>query len=284
MGFGVAIMQPALPALLREWLPRRVALGAAVSTNGLLTAVMLAPAITIPLVLPLVGQSWRLDLVAWSAPVLVAVLLFAVLAPRGAQASPHDAISGRLWWPDWKSPLIWLLGLAFGCNNAAYFGANAFLPDYLAHQGRADLIGPALGCLNGAQFVASFVMLAAAERLQRRALPFLVFGPLVLAGFFGIVFSSGGWIVVWATAVGFGTAITFTVMLALPPLLSRPGDVHRTAAGMFTISYACAATVPTVSGALWDLSGVPWLAFVPPGICAVGLTVLGYALSRHGSA
>ena len=41
-------------------------------------------------------------------------------------------------------------------------------------------------------------------------------------------------------SIGFSTAMTFAVMLALPPQLSAPGDVHRTAAGMFTISYTLA--------------------------------------------
>jgi CP family cyanate transporter-like MFS transporter len=81
--------------------------------------------------------------------------------------------------------------------------------------------------------------------------------------------------------VGFTTAVTLTATLALPPLLSAPGDVHRTAAGMFTISYTCAVVIPTVSGALWDLTGHPWTAFVPLCICAVTLTTLGVALTRY---
>jgi CP family cyanate transporter-like MFS transporter len=291
MGFGVAIMQPAVPALVREWLPQRPVLGTATFTNGMLAAVMLAPALTYPLVLPLVGNSWRLALVVWAAPVLATALLFALVAPRrpamtvaSAPVAPAPAApppEAARWWPDWRSPLTWLLGLTFGSNNAAYFGANAFLPDYLASQGRADLIGTALGSLNAAQFVASVSLLLVANRLHRSALPYLLFGPLTLAAFVGIVFTSGAWIVVWATLVGFATAVTFAVILALPPFLSRPGDVHRTAAGMFTISYSCAVAIPTLSGALWDLTGRPWTAFVPLGLCAITLTVLGWRLSRY---
>ena len=70
-------------------------------------------------------------------------------------------------------------------------------------------------------------------------------------------------------------------MLSLPPLLSRPDDVHRTAAGMFTISYSCAVIIPTLSGGLWDLTGVPWTVFVALAVCAAAQTVLGVALSRH---
>lgn len=281
MGFGIAIIQPTLPAIVREWMPRRVGLGTAAYTNGMLTAVMLAPALTIPLVLPLVGGSWRLDLVLWSVPVLATALLIALLGPRLATQTAAAAPVTPRWWPDWKNPLTWLLGFTFGSNNAAYYGANAFLPDFLASQGRPDLIGPALGGLNVAQFAASLVLLATADRLLRRALPYVVFGPLTLAAFAGIVLTSGYWIVAWATIMGFASAITFAVIIALPPLLSRPGDAHRTAAGMFTISYSCAVAIPTLSGALWDITAVPWTAFVPLGLCAITLTVLGVVLSRY---
>jgi CP family cyanate transporter-like MFS transporter len=57
--------------------------------------------------------------------------------------------------------------------------------------------------------------------------------------------------------------------------------VHRTAAGMFTISYTLAVIIPTLSGALWDLTGVPWHTFLPLAACAIVLTMLGTVLSRH---
>jgi len=281
MGAGIAVIQPTLPAIVREWMPGRLGLGTATYANGMLTAVMLAPALTIPVVLPLVGGSWRLNLALWSVPVLATAILFALLAPRPAGGA--SAMIAARWWPDWKNPLIWLLGFTFGSNNAAYYGANAFLPDFLAGQGRSDLIGPALAALNAAQFAASLVLLATADRLLRRALPYLVFGPLTLAAFAGMVLISGYWIVVSAAVMGFASAITFAVIIALPSVLSPPGDAHRTAAGMFTISYSCAVAIPTLSGALWDITGLPWMAFVPLGLCAVTLTLLGTVLSRYPS-
>ncbi len=82
MGFGIAIMQPALPALVREWVPHRTVLGSAMASNGMLVGATLASIFTIPFVLPLVGGSWRLDLVIWSAPVLLIALVF-MLGPKG---------------------------------------------------------------------------------------------------------------------------------------------------------------------------------------------------------
>ena len=74
-----------------------------------------------------------------------------------------------------------------------------------------------------------------------------------------------------------------TAILALPPFLSLPADVPRTAAGMFTISYTCATIIPTICGALWDLTGKPWTAFVPLCLCAVALGVLGTIATRRST-
>ena len=284
MGFGVAIMQPALPTLVRNWVPHRIGLGSAVSTNGLMVGVAAGPALTIPLVLPAVGQSWRLDFLVWTVPVIVAALLFLAIAPRDRQ-NPDDAFGtgARRWWPDWKNSLLWLLALTFGSNNALYYAVNAFLPDYLNSRGQGQLIGAALGWMNGAQLVASFILLAAAERLQRRTWPYLVFGLLPLAGVLGIVFGSGLWIVAAAAVVGFSLAVTFVMTFALPPLLSPPDQVHRMAGGMFTISYTIAVIVPVLCGALWDLTGVPWTVFIPVALCGVALTTLGYFLSMRAA-
>ena len=280
MGFGVAIIQPALPTLVREWLPNRVALGTAVSSNGLLIGVAASSALTIPVVLPLVGQSWRLSFLVWAVPGLLTTLLFLALVGRtrsqaGASGPP------RLWWPDWRNPLIWLLGLTFGSNNAFYYAMNAFLPDYLNAVGRAELIGSAIGWLNISQLIASFVLMATAQWLHRRAWAYLVFGLMPALGVLGIVLLDGIWIVLAASVTGFALAVTFVVTFALPPVLSPPDDVHRMAGGMFAIAYTIAVIVPVICGALWDLTGIPWTAFLPVGVCALTLTTLGIVLTRR---
>jgi MFS transporter, CP family, cyanate transporter len=280
MGFGVAIMQPALPTLVREWLPARIGLGTAASTNGMLVSTTLGPALTIPVVLPLVANSWRLDLVVWAMPPLVTALLIFLVRPHSPVNAQAQSGPARRWWPDWKSPLVWLLGLAFGGNNSIFFTANAFLPDYLAHRGRPDLVSTTLTVFNGAQLVSSFVLMVCADRVLGRTWPYLIFGLLSLAGLLGIVLLDGYWVVAAAGLVGIALAVTLVMMLGAPPALSPPGDVHRTAAGMFTISYACGVWVPIMSGALWDHTGAPWTAFAPLYVCALVMTVFGVALSH----
>ncbi|HEY2138241.1 MAG TPA: MFS transporter [Xanthobacteraceae bacterium] len=280
MGFGVAIMQPAIPALVRAWVPTHIGLGTAVSTNGMVIGATLGSSLTVPFVLPWVEGSWRHDLVLWSALAGVIAIVFAAFSPRAATAGSEILPAAQRWWPDWKNPVIWLLGMAFGSTNSLYYGANAFLPGYLVAQGRPDLVGAALAFLNGSQLLASVTLLVVADRLHRRVWPHLVFGPLAFVGLLAVMLTAGGWTVVAAGVVGFASAIPFVLLLALPPVLSAPGDVHRMAAGMFTISYACAVIIPVISGAIWDLTGAAWTAFVPLGVCALAVTGLGAALNR----
>src|SRR6185437_1730382 len=75
MGVGIAVMQPAFPSIVREWFPERVGLATAVYSNGLLVGEAISASLTIPLVLPMVGGSWRWSLAAWSVPVFAIALV-----------------------------------------------------------------------------------------------------------------------------------------------------------------------------------------------------------------
>lgn len=281
MAAGIAVGQPAMPPLVRAWLPDRIGFATAVYTNGFLMGATAAAALSLPLVLPLVGGSWRLGFAAWAVPVVATAVLVPLLAPKNARPGASVATVPR-WWPDWRSPLLWRLGILFGSNNSTYFTTNAFLSDYLNAHGAADLIGPALTALNVGQIPVSFALIAAAGRLQNRLWPYVVSGLGVLAGLAVIVFGAGGVIVAGAALVGLSLTLSFVLILALPPVLSAPGDVHRLAAGMFTISYSTAVLVPAASGLLWDLTGVPGMAFAPTAVCGVLLAALAPGLLNHG--
>jgi MFS transporter, CP family, cyanate transporter len=281
-GFGVAIMQPGMPTLVREWLPKRIGLGTIGYSAGMLMGAMFPAVFTIAYVLPAVGGNWRTDVLVWAVPALIMAPVFFLLSPKSGPRDRAVSANAARWWPDWKNPLVWLLGFTFACNNSPYFVTSAFIGDYLATLGKPELLGAALGWLNGSQIFALAVLFLTANRLHMRAWPFLVFGPIMLLSFLVlIIFTESSLAIVAATAViGIAAAVTMTAILALPAFLSAPADVPRTAAGMFTISYTCAIIIPTICGALWDLTGRPWTAFVPLLVCSVALTVLGAIVVR----
>lgn len=262
MGVGIAIMQPALPAVVRDWVPRRVALGTVVYSNALLVGEAISASLTIPVVLPWVGGSWRMSLVVWSVPVLVIGLVAAWAAVRRGD---RDALppGTRRWWPDWRDPLTWKLGLVAGFASSLYFSTNAFLPDYLAARGRGDLLGPALSALNWVQIPASVLLLLYADHLTRRRWPFVALGLSAMASIAGVLFMPDSWIVFWSGLLGFNNAFMLILTLALPPLIAKPEDVSRLAAAMIAIGYLCAFVVPIVGGAMWDATGSPDAAFYP---------------------
>lgn len=275
MSIGVAIMQPIMPTTVRQWLPRRIGLGTAIYTNGLLVGEIFPTLLTIPVVLPLLAGSWRLALVFWSLPIAIIAAVIYFFAPR---AHGEHAAAPRRWLPDWHIGLVWRLGALFCCINAIYFSANAFIPIYLTSAGRPDLISGALTALNFGQLPASLLLLLVAGRLERRAWPYVASGFLSLLSITGLVFMIGPATVVWAALLGFSDSAALIVGLTLPPLLCRPEDVARTSAGMFTISYGGAVVIAIASGAAWDVSGVPALAFVPLAACAIGLAAVALDL------
>ena len=90
MGIGVAVAQPAMPALVGRWLPKRLVLGTGVYTNGLLVGEILP--VALPLLFPAFADNWRATFALWAAPIVAIAVLVFVLAPR-EQAERVAAVS-----------------------------------------------------------------------------------------------------------------------------------------------------------------------------------------------
>jgi CP family cyanate transporter-like MFS transporter len=283
MGAGISIVQTVMPPLVRAWFPQRIGLATSVYTNGLLMGEVIPVGLTIPLVLPLVRQSWRLDFVVWSVPVLAVMLLVKLGARRpgaSGMARAHQSIPQRRWWPDWHDPLIWRLGLILGSVNATYFVTNAFLPDLMIAAGRPDLVSSALTAINVGQLPASFLMLPLAERLVKQPWSYASTGLLATLCVVAMLVTRGYWIVFWAGLLGFTGAVTLILALALPSILSAADDVHRTTAGMFTISYSCAMVLSVIVGWLWDVTHLPLVGFAPIALCGLVIAALASTVRR----
>jgi CP family cyanate transporter-like MFS transporter len=281
MGVGIAVSQPALPSLVREWLPSRTGLGTAVFSNGFLIGEIVAASLTVPLILPLLGNHWQPALAFWSLPVLLTAAAIQFFTRQPAK-EPH-AIPAR-WWPDWGSGRTWRLGLILGCASIDYFGSNAFIPDYVKATQHPQLISAALTSLNFCQLPASLLAATLGARIIARRWPFVMAGALALISTAGFKLG-GSWVVAGAGLLGFSSGLVFVLSLALPPLLADAGDVHRLSAAMFSITYACSFAGSLVGGAIWDATRIPLAAFIP--ILAAGsamiILVAGVDLSaaRH---
>ena len=270
MGFGIALMQPTLPTLVSEWFPGRAGLATAIYGNGLLIGESIPPALTIPLVLPLLGGSWAWSFAFWSVPVVVTALLVATTTPHVERSRPAEHYR---WWPNWRDALP--VGMFLGGTAGMYFLCNAFLPDYLHAIGRPDLVSASLGALNIAQIPASLVALVFSRQMSgSRTL--LIVSPLAACGGVVAMVWMPGLTVAAAGLIGFCCGIQLIVSLTLPPLLAAADDVHHLSAGTFTIGYLTGFAMSPLSGAIWDATGIPETAFAVGGLCTA--IVVGAAL------
>jgi CP family cyanate transporter-like MFS transporter len=156
--FGVAVITPALRRSF-DWVPRAIGFAPAVYTNGSDRR----------------NPAGRADHPAGACPLLhragngtsCSGRCRSRSSPRSfcarrARAAVAPTAASRRWMPDFRNPMIWRIGLLLGSVNATYFSMNGFLPDYLTHTGRPELIHAALTWLNLGQLPASFLLLASA--------------------------------------------------------------------------------------------------------------------------
>jgi CP family cyanate transporter-like MFS transporter len=274
MGLGVAVSQPAFPALVREWFPRRIAVATAVYSNGILIGETMPTALTTPVgTLSLAHGDWRWALAMWSILVGVSAIAIAIAAPPRRASGTRTA----RWWPTWREPQTILIGVVMGMASAVYFATNAYIPDFLDQTGRHDLIAPTLAIFNGAQLLTAPAV-AFGDRLLTGRIGFLGSAALMTVAQVGIIFTPGAGILVWAFVLGFAAALAFIVVLTLPARLAAAGDVHRMSAAVFTFQYAMAFVVPLISGAVWDATGRAVLAFVPGIVAAIVMGLLALRL------
>ena len=284
MSAGIAVMQPALPPLARQWLPQHVSFATAVFTNGLLVGETLAVMLTIPVVLPLVDGSWRGAFAAWSIPMFLIAFVTMWVAPKSRKLASGASAGPRLWWPNWRNKQIWQLGFLLGSVNSVYFCSNAFIPGYLIEAGRPDLVAGALTALNLGQLPASFVLLATSRRIERRAWPFILCGTAMVACLGGIATTASLSTVMFSGVLGFLGAVVLTLSFALPPLLCAPADVARMTAAMLTISYSEGLIASVLSGAAWDIAGSARAAFLPIAVSALPLVLLSPSIRLRRTA
>lgn len=274
MALGIAVIQPAYPAIARQWFPAQVGLATATYANGLLVGEVIPAALTVPLLLPLVGQSWEIALVAWSLPVLATAALLA----RSASDPARGAGGPAPWWPDFRDVRTWWLGLIFGSASALYWTGNAFIPDYLHITGRPALVPAALTSLNLLQVPASVLIGLFASHVVGRRWPFVLAATLAGLAVLGFLAMPGAWAVLWAGVLGATAGCILVLILALPPLLVAAEDVPRLSAAIFVITYTCSFLGPAIGGLAWDLTGRPAAAFLIHVLAAAGVVVLAMRL------
>lgn len=251
MGLGIAVMQPSIPALLPRWLtPPRIAIGAACYMNGMLMGEFVGAGLTLPVIMPLTGDSWRITLAVWSLPALLVALLLTL--PRRDYG---EKTTSTRWLPDLRDPLMWKLGTLLGGTASLFFGTNAYMASVLDQRGELERLDTTLFLFNLAQVGASLLMLLMARRWVARRSPILASAGISVLAMLGFLILEGWPGVAFAVIMSFFAGVLLVLIVALPPQLADSAQAGRLSAGNFTIGYTLAFFVPLFGGVLADLTG-----------------------------
>ncbi|MBS3785908.1 MAG: MFS transporter [Gammaproteobacteria bacterium] len=271
MGLAIAAMQPALPTLLGAWWPSRLALGTAVYMNGMLMGEVIGSTLTLPLIMPLVGDDWRAAIIFWSLPGLIPALGILLLT-RGRGIAANSPGSSARWMPDWHQLLVWRLGGLLGASGCLFFGTNAYLGAVLEGRGEEQLIAIGLVLLNGSQLIASVLMFWFSRHWLGRAKPLITLLSVGLIGLIWFIFIPG-WLGLAALGpAGIAAGMVLILLMGLPPVYRQGMATAGLAAGMFTIGSIVNFLVPLFGGFLADLTGqLNWVLLPIAGYVLISL-------------
>lgn len=277
MGLGLALMQVTIPALLRDWTPRHLALGSTVYLNGMTVGELIGAGATRPIVLKLAGDSWQVAMLLWSLPALMIVALLVLklrAAPRRA-GGVSEAESGPRRGISLRSRRVWLMGVPLAASVGLFMATNAYMSSILDARDETELLTLALLFYNASPLAASLVMLWRGRRWITRRWPLGIFAALGVLGLVGFL-AMEGWPALIALVVsGFGITLELTLIMALPPCLERGEAVASLTAGMSFVGYSLAFVMPMVGGWMAEafdrasLSLWPMLVFAALSLVAV---------------
>lgn len=283
MGAGIAVMQPALPAVARAALPHRPALATAVYFNGLVLGVF-AGAALVPLLLSLSGPAgWRGVFWAWGVYGVACATAWAALGSRSLQGQPRSQGSDPP--PVWRSvreslaiPGFVATTLAFGAQSAVFYGFVGWFPTELVRSGWtvARASGPASLIAVGA-LVAGFGTPALVDVLGRRPV-FVGAGLVSTAAAAGVLVAPTAAAWLWAFLAGFGTTVAFGAALAIPAEVAPADRVGVVAGTLLTLGYVMSALGPLPMGALLDFTGTTKPAWAYMVLVGTVLTAAGLRL------
>ena len=296
LSVGIALSQTTAPVIVREWFPHHIGQVTAAYSTGLMVGEISGAAFTTPFLLRTTsGGHWRGTFVAWGLLAISSLVLWLVAMPRGYRAAAREAAilaeaertpqEQALAEPvptlrTWRG---WHISLLLGAGSLLFFAMDTWIPIYYHHLGRGDA-ALALTTLTVAQLPSALALTAFGQHIAGKPIGFIIAGAVATVALIAWLVAPPSWYLPLTVLIGAASAAIFVLGLSLPPLLGRGHSVAQISGMMLTISYVCAFIGPFAGGALWDLTGIAILAFVPVLIASATVLVLGIFLPPMGQA
>ncbi|MFJ2031848.1 CynX/NimT family MFS transporter [Streptosporangium sp. NPDC087985] len=277
-GTAIAIMNVAMPGVVKQHFPTQVGLFTSVYVSALVLGAAAMSGLTVPLERA-TGYGWREVTALAAIPAVAAALLWLPQALRpparaGAAPRPFRALL--------RSRVTWAVTAYMGLQSLTFYIMLAWVPMIFSDAGLPnDQAGYLLSLTHLAQMAATLTIPVLAGRARSQVPHVTVATVLTIVGYAGLLMAPAAAPWLWMIILGLGQGASIALALLIIALRAPdPASVTALSAVAQSAGYALAALGPFLIGLLYQSSGgwtLPLLAGL--GACALQL-VAGFLAGR----
>jgi CP family cyanate transporter-like MFS transporter len=278
-GGSIGVIMVLLPGIIKRDFPHQLGLMTGLYTMALCLGAALAAGLTVP-IQHLAYNSWRLALVFWGVPALLAAWAW---WPQLRQPLPHAHHNRQVVRGIYASKLAWQVTGFMGLQSALAYCVFGWLPTILIDRGLTPLTaGLVLSLSIGMQLVTALSGPWLATRGPDQRVAIVIMLGMTTTGLFGCLYAplSGVW--GWAVLLGLGQGGSFSIALTLIVLRAPTPQVTAALSGMTQgVGYTIAAFGPLAVGMLHDASHGWNSSALMFGVIAAGALMAGLKAGRN---
>ncbi|WP_067817745.1 MFS transporter [Nocardia inohanensis] len=259
-GMGIAVANVLGPVLIRMLFPDRIGVVTGVLTALVSAGAGIASGLTVPLDQHLT-HSWRITLLAWAGPAVIAAASLAGVAGVPARSHAGNGMAGNertSWDIDiLRSPTAWTVTGFMGIQSLLAYSLISWLPTIYRERGLgAGQAGLVLTALSVSSIgTALFVPILATRLHAQSGLALAVVAPSIL-GLTGVLAGGAHGALVWAVLLGLGQGGQLALAMTLINLRAASAVRATGLSAMAqSLGYLVAAAGPLLTGALRAASG-----------------------------
>ncbi|MHC0037609.1 CynX/NimT family MFS transporter [Pseudoneobacillus sp. C159] len=254
VGFGIAIGNVLLPAVVKEKFPRKFGLMTSVYSTSMGLMASLASGVSVPLAVNL-HLGWQGAQIAWGILAIVAIVvwLFLLKFQTGEQKELKKFQVGSK--SIWGSPLAWQIAIFMGFQSLLFYVTVSWLPEILHSRGLSlEKAGWLLSFTQLEGLPASFIIPMLAVRFKSQIWLAFAMGVFSIIGFSGLwLGSSYPVLIISISLIGIALGGAFPLALSYIGLRAQNGAQAAALSGMTQSSgYILAAIGPLFIGYLFD--------------------------------
>ncbi len=262
-GLGIAILNVLLPGLIKERFPLKVGLMTSIYTTTMGIIASMASGISIPIAESFGNNGWKISLLIWTIPVILAMIVWVYLRVK-AQNIQKKTDSEQIKYADssskkiWRSPLAWQIAVFMGLQSFLFYVTISWLPEIMYAKGLSmETSGWMLSFTQFIGLPASFIVPVLAEKLKSQRSIITVLALSFFLGYFGLLLGSNFIIIIISSIfIAFPLSGFFSLALTLLGMRARTSKDAADLSGMAqSVGYVLAAIGPIFVGFLFDLFG-----------------------------